>query len=87
MTTSLPPRRIILSKETERLTGRSNQARLRDEKQGKFPLRLRLGPKTIAYYEDEVLAWIHSRVRGVGMTVPRGDRTSPRPPRRQGVLR
>lgn len=33
------------------------------EKAGKFPVRVKLGPNTIAWREDEIDAWLQSRER------------------------
>jgi prophage regulatory protein len=36
----------------------------RMERAGKFPHRVQLGPRAVAWYEDEVEAWCASRIRG-----------------------
>ena len=68
------PKVFISSKETGRRTTLSNQTRLRKEREGTFPERICLGPRTVVYVEAEVEEWIRSRLRAVGRTVKRGER-------------
>ena len=57
--------RILREAEVHRLTGLSRVTRWRMEREGTFPQRLRLGASAIGWREDEVLAWIASRPRGL----------------------
>jgi prophage regulatory protein len=76
------PRRIIRKPEVRRRTGLSDTTIWRKEKAGEFPQRIQLSPDGMAvgYYEDEVDAFIHSRVRGLGRRPP-----SMKPPRDEQV--
>lgn len=49
--------------EVEKLIGVSRTTAWRWERDGQFPRRLKLGPKTVAWSEQEVLAWLASRPR------------------------
>jgi len=40
------------------------------ERQGKFPQRVQLGPRTVAWYEDEVQKWCNERIRGGAQRPP-----------------
>ncbi len=57
-------RRILREHEVARLTGRSRVSRWRDEKAGKFPRRVRIGPNAVGWFEDEILEWQESLPRG-----------------------
>jgi prophage regulatory protein len=50
--------RLIAEPECRRRTGLSRAQRWRLERDGKFPRRLRLGPRTVRWRLSEVLAWI-----------------------------
>jgi prophage regulatory protein len=68
-------RRIIRDPEVERRTGYSRSQRWRMEKAGRFPVRVQLNPNVgaqggVGWFEDEVDAWIHDRVRGVSQPLP-----------------
>ena len=65
-------RRIIRKPEVRRRTGYSDTTIWRKEKAGQFPKRIALSPDGMAvgYYEDEVDAWINSRLRGGGKQPP-----------------
>lgn len=54
---------IIRKRRLCELTGRSYSANYRDERNGKFPKRVRLGKRAVGWIEAEVLAWIESRPR------------------------
>jgi len=34
------------------------------EKAGNFPIRIRLGQRSVAWYEDEIIKWLETRPRG-----------------------
>lgn len=54
---SLRPREILRWPELHRIIGRSRAQVWRDERDGKFPLRVRTGPNSIGWFSDEVAAW------------------------------
>ncbi len=43
-------------------TGLSKSAVYRGIKEGKFPQPIRLGKRSVGWLEDEVLAWLQSRI-------------------------
>ena len=50
--------RLIAERECHTRTSLSRAQRWRLEREGKFPLRLRLGPHTVRWRLSEILAWI-----------------------------
>ena len=56
---------VLRIHELLQTTGLSRTTVWRLEQQGRFPLRIRLGQKSVGWREDEVLEWIASRPRGV----------------------
>ncbi len=46
------------------ITGLSDSSIDRQEAKGEFPRRVRIGANSIAWFEDEVIAWLESRERG-----------------------
>jgi prophage regulatory protein len=50
--------RLIAECECRAITGWSRAQRWRLERDGKFPRRLRLGPRTVRWRLSEILAWI-----------------------------
>ena len=51
--------RLIADRECRAITGGLSRAqRWRLERDGKFPRRLRLGPRTVRWRLSEILAWI-----------------------------
>lgn len=68
-------RNIIRKPAVRQRTGLSDVTIWRKEKAGQFPQRLQLTEGgAVGYYEDEVDAWVHDRVRGGGKRPPRADR-------------
>jgi prophage regulatory protein len=61
-----PSRRLIRKPELRRLVPYSDTTIWRKEKAGQFPRRVQLSPTAVAWFEDEILAWIQSRVRQAG---------------------
>lgn len=60
-----PERRLLTPAELPALKiGFTNAHRLMLEKRGRFPKRIRLGHRTVAYYEDEILDWIETQANG-----------------------
>ena len=56
-------RKLIRGKTVEAITGKSRTQRWRDVRAGTFPAPVKLGPNSIAWYEDEILAWMACRPR------------------------
>lgn len=54
-------KKILRKKEVREITGLSDTTLWRLEKEGKFPVRLRLGGGAVGYLEDEVEGWISAR--------------------------
>lgn len=63
-------KRILRDQEVGRITGRSRVTRWRDEKAGKFPRRVRIGPNAVGWFEDEIQEWLESRPRGLNTDGP-----------------
>lgn len=59
------PRNILTQKQTEEKIGMNRITIWRHEKDGKFPLRVKLTDKKIGWFEDEIDAWLESRPRGI----------------------
>ena len=69
------PRNIIRKPATRKKTGLSNTTIWRLEKVDKFPRRIQITEAgAVGWYEDEVEAWIHDRVRGFGKRPPSANR-------------
>src|SRR5215471_1474935 len=62
-------RKIIRRREVRERSGYSDSQIWRLEKALKFPARIQLSETAVGWYEDEVTAWIKSRVRGSGRTM------------------
>jgi prophage regulatory protein len=60
---------ILRRREVERRTGYSHTQIWRLEQVGRFPQRLRLGPRSIGWLEAEIDEWIRARIRGGGSPV------------------
>jgi prophage regulatory protein len=73
------PRNIIRKPEVYKRTGLSDTQIWRLERDQKFPHRIQLSPSGMAvgWYEDEVEAWVHSRVRAGGRQPPLPKRRRP----------
>lgn len=55
--------KVIHYGEMKRLIGVSRTTLWRWERKGLFPARIKLGPNSVAWAEDEVAAWLASRPR------------------------
>ncbi len=55
--------RVIIAKDIRDVTGLCPHWCIKLEKQGKFPKRIRLGPRRVAWLEHEVHEWLKSRAR------------------------
>lgn len=50
-----------LIRSAERLTGLNRMAIHRQEKVGKFPSRIQVGPRSVAWKRSEIFAWVEKR--------------------------
>jgi predicted DNA-binding transcriptional regulator AlpA len=93
---NVPGRVIIRRRELKKRVSYTMTHVWRLEKRDppEFPVRVQIGPRSVGWYEDEVDAWINSRVRGfskrsppVGPPEPPADPPTPRLRRRAPVPR
>ena len=69
--------KILRLPAVRELTGLSTPTIYRLLKAGNFPVRVRLGPNSVGWYESDVLAWIDSRSRiATGQHRPRDRRAA-----------
>ena len=61
---------ILRKKEVQKRVGLSLVRIWELEKRGDFPSRVNLDVRLVGYLEHEISAWIHSRVRGGGKSLP-----------------
>jgi prophage regulatory protein len=61
---------ILRTTDVIRLTGLSRTTLWRLERRGGFPARLRLGPNSVGWLDDEVRQWIKARPRGMAGAQP-----------------
>ncbi|WP_084644056.1 helix-turn-helix transcriptional regulator [Ferrimonas futtsuensis] len=54
-----PHDRLIREKECRQISGLTRQRRLQLEKKGRFPLRIHIGERAIAWRLSEVQGWIN----------------------------
>lgn len=55
---------LIRSAEVEKLTGLNRMAIHRAERDGKFPNRIQIGPRSVAWKRSEIIAWVEKRRLG-----------------------
>jgi prophage regulatory protein len=68
-------RNILRKREVEARTGLSHTTIWRREKAGGFPKRIQITESgLVGWYQDEIDAWVHERVRGGGKRPTRADR-------------
>lgn len=66
---------VIRKREVLRSTGLSDTTIWRLEKTGDFPARIQITEAgAVGWFEHEIDAWIHGRVRGAGKRPPLADR-------------
>jgi prophage regulatory protein len=58
--------RLIRQPEVSAITGKDRITIWRDEREGRFPNRVKIGKRAIAWHESEILAWVKSRPRSFG---------------------
>lgn len=63
-------RRMMRKREVLRLVGVAHTTVWRWERARTFPQRVQLGPLSVAWYEDEIIQWLNSRVRQGGKRLP-----------------
>jgi prophage regulatory protein len=61
------PLRLLRCREVERRTGLSRSSIWRLEHRGLFPKRIQVSVNVVAWVEDEVIAWIRSRVERIAV--------------------
>ncbi len=61
-TTSNTPNRFIKLPEVKRLTSLSTSEIYRRLEAGAFPTQIKLGVKSVAWIEHEILSWINSTI-------------------------
>lgn len=65
-------RSILRKRAVWQRTGLSDTTIWRLEKAGEFPARLTITEGgSVGWYEDEINAWVHDRVRGAGKRPPK----------------
>jgi predicted DNA-binding transcriptional regulator AlpA len=65
-------RNILRKRAVRQRTGLSDTTIWRLEKTGEFPARLRITEAgVVGWFEDEIDAWVHERVRGAGKRPPK----------------
>lgn len=71
-------RRTLRTDQVLEITGLKRTSMYRGIAAGTFPEPIRLGPRTIAFYEDEIADWQASRARGTDSARGRRLRRLPR---------
>jgi predicted DNA-binding transcriptional regulator AlpA len=65
-------RSILRKRAVQQRTGLSDTTIWRLEKAGDFPSRIQITETgVVGWYKDEIDAWIHDRVRGLGKRPPK----------------
>ena len=53
--------RILRVQEVEEVVGRDSVTIWRDEKAGRFPRRLKIGPRAVGWLQSEIQEWLQNR--------------------------
>ena len=61
---SAATRKIIRKRAVEEQTGLSGTTIWREEKAGRFPTRVQIAANSVGWFQDEITAWVHKRIRG-----------------------
>jgi prophage regulatory protein len=67
---SAAARKIIRKRAVEEQTGLSGTTIWREEKAGRFPVRIQITANSVGWYQDEITAWVHERIRGSKLPSP-----------------
>src|SRR3954449_3029701 len=59
-------RKIIRRPAVKEQTGLSATTIWREENAGRFPKRVQITANAVGWYQDEITAWVHARIRGAG---------------------
>ena len=59
-----PRPKILRTNEVAEILGVSRVTLWRWERQGLLPAKRKIGPNTVGWFEDEILAWLASRPTG-----------------------
>jgi prophage regulatory protein len=68
MASSTVPLRLLRFGEVRQRTGLSRSTIWRMERSGVFPKRVRISVNVVAWREDEVTAWIATKIQGTRIT-------------------
>jgi prophage regulatory protein len=60
------PTRLIREPEVAKRDGLSKSQRWRLEREEEYPKRIKLGPRSVAWVESEIEAWVHARIKAGG---------------------
>ncbi len=61
---SAAARKIIRKSAVKEQTGLSDTTIWREEKAGRFPMRVQITANSVGWFQDEITAWVHERIRG-----------------------
>jgi prophage regulatory protein len=61
---SAAARKIIRKSAVKEQTGLSDTTIWREEKAGRFPRRVQITANAVGWFQDEITAWVHERIRG-----------------------
>jgi prophage regulatory protein len=67
---SAAARKIIRKSAVKEQTGLSDTTIWREEKAGRFPTRVQITANSVGWFQDEISAWIHERIRGSASPSP-----------------
>ena len=59
------PRRVLRTHQVLELTNLTKGTLYRYVREDNFPAPIQLGPKLLGWFEDEVIAWLEARPRGL----------------------
>jgi prophage regulatory protein len=64
---SVPPLKLLRFPAIRERTGLSRSTIWRLERRGEFPRHVRISMNAVAWVEEDVLAWMRSRISGIAM--------------------
>lgn len=56
-------RKVLKKRQIMEITGLSRSTLYREERAGRFPARVLISVKRVGWFQDEIEAWLESRVR------------------------